>query len=137
MDINELILSDAAVEGIETGAWVGDIPDLPGVRLKVLGSSAKAHVKANQAKLEAARKKSRKDLSAEQAADCIREVLAEVTLVDWDGITDGGKSVKFDRELAKKWLTSRNGKKLADAVFWAAQKLDQDANSYVESVTKN
>lgn len=137
MDINELILTDAAVEGIETGAWVGDIPNMPGLRLKVLGATSKAHVKANQAKLEMARKKSRKDLTGDQVADCMREVLAEVTLIEWDGITDGGKPVKFDRALAKKWMTSRNGRALADAVYWAAQKLDQDANTYVEEVTKN
>lgn len=137
MDLNELILSDAAVEGIETGAWVGNIPGMPDLRLKVLGTSAKAHVKAHQAKLEEARKKSRKPLTDDQVATAVKEALAEVTLVDWDGITDNGKAVKFDRALAKKWLTSRNGKKLADAVFWCAQKLDEDATEYVETVTKN
>lgn len=137
MDINELILSDAAVEGIETGAWVTNIPGMPGLRLKVLGSSAKAHAKHHQKKIEELRKKSRKPLDNDQMSDALKETLAEVTLVDWDGLTNEGEPVPFDRETAKKWITSRNGKKFADAVFWCSQKLDEDSKEYVEEITKN
>lgn len=137
MDINELILSDAAVEGIETGAWVTNIPGMPDLRLKVLGASAKAHTKHHQKKIEELRKKNRKPLTNEQMADALKETLGEITLIDWDGLTDGGEPVPFDREKAIKWTTSRNGKKFADAVFWCSQKLDEDSKEYVEEVTKN
>lgn len=138
MDINELILSDEAVTGIESGAWVGEIPGMPDLRLKVLGSSSKAHAKAMQAKMEAYRKKNKgKPISDEQTAQVIREVLSETTLIDWEGLTQDGKPLKFDRALAKKWLTSRNGKRLADATYWCAQRLEEDAGAYVEEVTKN
>ena len=50
MDINELILTDAGVDAIEKGAWVGDLPGAPGVKLKVIGTASKAYRKAIQAK---------------------------------------------------------------------------------------
>jgi len=138
MDINELILSDAAVDAVENGAWVGDLPGAPGLNLKVLGTTSKAYRKAIQAKMERARKKQEgKPLSSEQVTSLVREVFAETALVDWQGLTSEGKDLPFDRELAKKWLTSRNGDMFSDLVATAAQRLDANANAYVETVTKN
>lgn len=138
MDINELILSDAAVDAIESGAWVGDLPGAPGVEVKVLGTSSKAYRKALEAKLESLRKKLKgKPLSQEQVTNAVRLVFGEVGLIDWRGLTKDGAELAFDRDLAKQWLTSRNGEAFADIVAQASQRLDADANAYVEEATKN
>ena len=138
MDINELILSDEAVDAIESGAWVGDLPGAPGVEVKVLGTSSKTYRKAMQAKLEVLRKKNKgKELTGEQVTNAVRQVFGEVGLIDWRGLTQDGNDLPFDRELAKKWLVSRNGEAFADIVASASQRLDADASSYVETVTKN
>lgn len=138
MDINKLILSDAAVDALESGAWVGDLPGAPGVEVKVIGTTSKAYRKAIGAKIEALRKKSKgAPLEQEQVTACVREVFAEFALVDWRGLTKDGEPFPFDRDTARQWLTSRNGETFADIVANAAQRLDADANSYVETVTKN
>ncbi len=138
MDIKELILTDAGVDAIEKGAWVGDLPGAPGVNLKVIGTASKAYRKAIQAKMEAARKKQDgKPLTADQVTVLVREVFGEVALLDWKGLTSEGKELPFDRELAKKWLTSRNGDAFSDLVATAAQRLDASANQYAEQATKN
>ena len=138
MDINQLILTDDAVNAIESGAWVGNLPGAPGVEVKVLGTTSAAYRKAIGAKMEAARKASKgAPLAQEQVTQMVREVFADVALIDWRGLEKDGKPFAFDREVARQWLTSRNGELFADLVATAAQRLDADANSYVETVTKN
>lgn len=138
MDINQLILSDAAIDALEGGAWVGELPGAPGVEVKVIGTTSAAYRKAIAAKIEALRKGSKGvPLDQDQVTACVREVFAEFALVDWRGLTKDGEPFLFDREVAKQWLTSVNGERFADLVAGAAQRLDADANSYAETVTKN
>lgn len=138
MDINEIITSDAALDVIDNGAWVGDLPGFDGIRLKVCGMQSQEVRKAlesKQAKLRS--KNSGKPLTTEQHAEATRQVLGEVVLKDWDGFTQNGEPVPFDRAQAKKWVTTRNGEKLANLAFFAAQRIDNEASSFVEAVEKN
>lgn len=136
MDINNLVLSDAALSVIDDGAWVGDFKNAPGVRLKVRGFRSKEARKLMEQKQAAARSKT-EQLTEQQLAEIMQEVLAESVLLDWDGITDNGKPVSYDRDLATKWLTSRNGEAFAGLVLDAAQRIDRQASDYVDSVSKN
>ena len=137
MDINSLLTTDEELKVIDEGTWVKDIPDAPGMSLKVTGWGAKRVQKLLEGKRIAARKKNRnKELSSEQSAKITREVLAEIVLQDWGGITDGGKDVAYSKDLATKWLTSRNGERFAALVLEAAMEVDANASEFVESVEK-
>lgn len=139
MDINEIILSDAALDVNDNGGWVGeDVHGLAGVRLKVCSVNAPEVVKLKQKKQEALRKKNGgKELTAEQIEDLSSELLAEVILKDWEGLTSNGESMQIDRPYLVKEFKERRGKKLALAITVSAYALDQDANRFVEEVTKN
>lgn len=138
MDISQLVHSDEALNVIDNGAWVGDIPGLDGVRLKVRGTQSEAVQKAiseKQAKLRAANKG--EPLTTEQHDKITKSVFAEVVLIDWDGFTNKGEPLPYDQKLAKEWLTKRNGKKFFNVVAYCAQKIDGDAESFVGAVEKN
>lgn len=139
MDINEIILSDAALDVNDNGGWVGeDVHGLTGVRLKVCSVYAPEVIKLKQKKQEALRKKNGgKELTAEQIDDLSSELLAEVILKDWEGLTANGEPMQIDRPYLVKEFKERRGKKLATAITVSAYALDQDANRFVEEVTKN
>lgn len=138
MDINQIVFSDEALQIIDHGTWVGDLPGLEGVRLKVCGMQSLDVRKALEAKQSKVRAKNGgAALTADQHAEITKEVLAEVVLKDWDGFTNNGEPLPYDKQLAKHWITKRNGEKLANVVLYASQKIDTDAQAFVEVVTKN
>ncbi len=67
----------------------------------------------------------------------MRQTLAEVVIKGWKGLTQGGKPVEFTPELAKSWITSRKGEKFAGMVLQAAQRVDDQANDFVQEVSEN
>lgn len=138
MDINEIIFSDEALNVIDTGTWVGDLIEAPGLELLVCGLRSKDAQKSMEQKQAHLRLKNRgKPLTTEQLAKTMRETLAEVVLKDWRGLKEGDKPVPYSKELATKWITSRAGEKFANLVLQAAQQVDDQANDFVEQVTKN
>lgn len=138
MDINNLILTDEALNVIDNGAWFDDFEEAPGLRLKVRGLQSDASRDLlNQKQAQARAKNRNKPLTDKQLAHCTREVLHEVVLLDWDGLKDGDKPIKYSQELAKKWIMSRNGERFAGLVIHAAQQIDAQAGDFVEEVTKN
>lgn len=137
-DIGSLILTDDAVNVIDNGVWVGDFKGYPGVSFKVrgLGSDiAKKRMADEKAKARIGNEG--EVLSEEQLAKVTAKVLADAVLLDWKGLTDGGKEVKYTKALADKWLNSRNGEKLAMLVLRAAYRVDAEPNAFVEKATKN
>lgn len=138
MDINELVLTDDALNLIDNGTWVGDFVEAPEVEFLVCGIKSDAAQKALEAKQARQRQKNRgKPLSTEQLARCMQETLCEVVLKDWRGLKDGGKDLPYSKELATKFIMSRNGDKFAGLVLQAAQRVDDNANDFVETVKKS
>lgn len=138
MDINELVLTDEALALVDNGTWVGDLDGAPGVEFLVCGFQSKEARNLLEKKQAQARAKNRnKPLSIDQLTRCTREVLAEAVLKGWRGLKSGGKDLPYTKDAATKWLTSRNGEKLASLVLQAAQTLDDQANDFVVDVTKN
>lgn len=138
MNINELIISDDALNLIDNGTWVGDFPEAPGVELLVCGLRSKDARKSMEQKQTQARLKNRgKALTDEQMSACTRETLAEVVLKDWRGLEEGGTPLAYSKEMAAKWLTSRNGEKFVGLVIQAAQRVDEQASEFVEDAIKN
>lgn len=138
MDINDLILSDEALEVIDNGTWVGDFNEAPGLELFVLGLNSDDSQKAIRNKQQILRSKQRgRQLTDEQLAKITKEILHEVILKNWRGLKSDGKEVPYSKEQAKKWITSRNGEKFTSLVLKAAERVDAEANDYVEAVKKN
>lgn len=138
MELNEIVLTDEALNVIDSGAWVDDIEGAPGLRLFVIGLTSKDAKKALEQKQAALRMKNRgKQLTNEQLANCTREVLAEVVLKNWEGLTQDGKPVEFSPELAAKWILSRNGERFTGMVLQASQQVDANASEYIKEVSKN
>lgn len=140
MDINEILLSEKAIAEIDDGVWIEDLPEAPGIRLKVRGWSSE---KVQSLKSFKERRASRKDrdvsgnLAHAAQIRIIREVVAEAILLDWDGLTEGGKPVPYSKELARKWLTSRTGDKFLGMVSDAATQVDNRLEDVAEELEKN
>lgn len=138
MDINDLILSDKALEVIDNGTWVGDFPEAPGLELLVTGMNSKEARKMLMEKQQLLRTKNRnRQLTDDQLANITKEVLYEVVLKGWRGLKSGGKDVPYDPKLAKDWITSRNGEKFTNLVLEAARRVSEEANDMIEDVKKN
>lgn len=138
MDIGKLVLTDTALNAIETGAWVDDFEDFPDIKLKVTGTQSKAARDLLSSLQEKQRISNKgKPLTADQLAAIMREVLAEVVLLDFAGFTSNGKPVKYDKTLAKEWITSRNGERFAGLVLRAAQQVDDRAEDFIKEAVKN
>ncbi|WP_288075994.1 hypothetical protein [Pseudomonas sp.] len=138
MEINQLVMSDEKVAVIEDGAWVDGFAEAPGVGFFVRGFSSDAVQQAlAAAQIEARLKNGGKPIGTEEMSNIASRVLAEVALLDWRGLTDQEVPVPFDRELAVKWLTSRGGKRISMLVFAAAQRIDNDTESFIDQATKN
>lgn len=138
MDINDLVLSEKALAVIDKGEWMEAGDEAPGIEFLVTGLQAEGARKLMKQKVAAMRKKNRgKALSEEQYSNVTKEVLVEEALKDWRGLTDGGKPLAYSQELARKLIMSRGGEKFTRMVLDACQRLDDEANYFVEDVTKN
>lgn len=137
MEINSLKRDSSKVEA---GQWVDDIPGFEDIRLRVRGlSSPTATALRSRKERKVPRDQRERDGSLKPSVGLplLGEVLCEAVLLDWDGITDGGKPVPYDPELAKKWLTDPDFIAFADAVTWAARMVDQGTAETREELEKN
>lgn len=140
MDISEILLDEKTIAAIDDGVWIDDNPEAPGLRLKVRGWSSE---KVQSLKSFKERRASRKERDASgnlvHAAQIriIREVVAEAILLDWEGLTEGGKPIPYSKELARKWLMSRTGDKFLGIVSDAATQVDNRLEDAAEELEKN
>lgn len=125
---------------VATGQWVDDIPNMGELRLLVRGLSCP------QARTLRDRKERKVDRSNRDRDNTIlpatrdrilSEVLHEVVLLDWEGITDNGEPVPYSKELAEKWLTDPDYTSFQDAVTWAALVVDRGSRDAQEVLEKN
>lgn len=116
----------------EQGAWVSDIPELPGVRLKVRGSECAEARRLRSALIEQLprQKRIRARLDAEDQDQITGAVLHRVLLLDWDGIEDDqDQPVPYSKEQALEYLTDPRFSVFRSGALWAANVVaeDQDA----------
>lgn len=125
MDISALKRDSTKVEA---GEWVGEIPGMEDVRLRVRGLSSPTAVALRSRKERKVSRDGRErdgQLKADVALRILGEVLHEAVLLDWDGLTSGGQPLPFDKDLARDWLTNPDYVAFADAVVYAAQVVDK------------
>lgn len=139
MDINELVIPDAVVEKVESGVWIDDITDFPGLRLRVRGINSKIYQTEFARRLRMVPRKER-DRDGNPNVEALREAQAlaahKYLLLEWDGLNDGDSPVPYSADLAKKLITNPNAR-LLDAVIWAARVADNEAAAINEDIEKN
>lgn len=135
MKLSKIAINSRA---IEAGRWV-NIPDLPGVSLKVRGLG-NADYRKLAAKLgeEIPRADKVKGISFETRDDIEIKLLIEAVLIDWRGLeNDDGSPLAYSREIAESVLPNPDFKPLRDAVMWAAAVVGDDELASDEAAAKN
>lgn len=133
MEISSIKKDSSAIAG---GQWVNEIPGCGDLRLRVRGLTS-PQVIALRSRLERQVPKDQRERDGSLTVTANLRVFAEVlhkgVLLEWDGLTDGGKPVAYDAVLAEEWLTNPDYRSFADAVTWAASVVD---NGNAESTEK-
>ena len=99
MDIDDIKKADAETAD---GAWVGDLPGMGDVRLRVRPLTHPRVVRFSGRAFRIAG--AGKPLSADAEDTVERDVLASVVLTGWEGLTAKKKPLKFNRETALELL---------------------------------
>lgn len=141
MDIKNLYRSPQSIAAIEDGAWIGGLPNMGDLELKVRGLKSRLVRELYESKVRAVPndkrdRKTREPVLSERERIAV-ELLHEVVLLDWRGLTDGGKPVKYDPALAKVWCMDPSYRQFADAVTHAAMMVDEGAQETAEEVVGN
>jgi hypothetical protein len=109
------------------GEWVDDIPEMEGVRLKVRSTNYKPFRVATAGLARRSGKKLTTDEGIADFTVATGKPLAEHILVDWDGLTENGKPLKFDAKKALAILTAEDdfgiGARFRRAVEWAGDQV--------------
>lgn len=137
MDIQSLKRDSSAAQA---GQWVDDIPGMGDLRLRVRGLTSPTVIALRSRKERRVPRDQRErdgQIKPAVATAIFGEVLHEAVLLEWDGLTDGGKPFPFDADLAKQWLTDPDYAYFADAVTWAAQIVDRGRGGDQEYLEKN
>lgn len=127
-------------KAIDAGQWVGNLSGMGDVQLRVRGLTSKTVVAARSKKERAVPRTQRNrdgSLKVEVAMGVFGEVVFESVLLDWSGLTSGGKEVPYDPALAKKWCTDPDYRFFLDAVVEAASVVDRGEADDTEDVGKN
>lgn len=116
---------------IEQGAWVRDLPNLPGVAVKVRGTF-NSHYNRLLNKLRSERTPDQL-LSEEAQEEIETRLLHETVLIDWDGIEDASYSPETAREL----LSDPDMAVFRRAVSFAANVVAREGHQTLERDAKN
>lgn len=137
MDIGNL---DKKVD-LSEGVWVDNIPDNPGLRLLVRSTNYKPFRVATAGLARRAGKALQTDEGLAEFNVSTGKPLAEHVLLGWEGISSGGKPVKYDAKLALKLLTADDdfgiGAKMRRAVEWAGDQVAEELASKTKEVAGN
>ncbi|MDP4024461.1 hypothetical protein Q8W71_17690 [Methylobacterium sp. NEAU 140] len=108
---------------IEAGEWVGDIPEMGDLRLRVRGLQ-NAGYRRLQSRLIDAVPRSKKQggrVDPDELDRITSTCLASTVLLDWAGLEDeGGAPLPYSKETATEFLTNPAFRRFRDAVLYAA-----------------
>ncbi|WLA80281.1 hypothetical protein [Bradyrhizobium elkanii] len=131
-------IEDIAVDTklVEEGAWVSDIPELEGVRLKCRGSDNKDWRRMSQHLVNAVPRKKRIPLLDPAEQDRINAIVVrECGLLDWEGIEDNdGNPVLYSKKKAEEYLQV---KKFRDGALYACFQVSEGLVDEVETLAGN
>jgi hypothetical protein len=126
---------------LSTGHWIDDIPNHPDLRMKVRASTYKPYRVAAAALARRSNKQLRSDEGVVDFSVATGKPMAEHLLIDWDGVKNGGKPVKYDPKLALELLTSDDafdiGGEFRAAVLYAAERVTEKLAQATEEAAGN
>lgn len=135
-------MKDIAVDAgrAEEGAWVENIPDMEGLRLKVRGSNNRDWRRLQQKLIQAVPRKRRMsgNLDPEDTDRITNLCMLNTSLLDWDGLDgDDDKPLPYSREAAEKLLTDPDYRRFREAAVWAANWIGEQSEEDVEQDSGN
>jgi len=135
-------MSDIAIdpEKLEHGAWVGDIPELGDIELRVRGMGCAEFRKLQSKLIEAIPRKRRLKgkLRQEDNDDVMDACLHRVILLDWRGIEgENGTPQPYDRDLALRWIKEPRFRKFREGIIWAAATVAEDIGEATDAALGN
>lgn len=140
MDIKDLILSKEAAAIINDGTWVPIETSFGSIKLFTCGFKSDRVVRYIAAKKEEFAVAHGREPTDEEKSDLFTDVVLDVMIQDWDGVSDDGKPIPYDKELLRQiFKESREdaalelSKKLVEAI----NDIDKNARKYVDSTIKN
>lgn len=127
------------VAKLEAGQWVGDIPDMDGLELRVRGLGNTDYKRLFEKKVDALpRARKIRGLVAEDRERIVGECLHEAVLLDWRGLkNDDDTDLAFDSTLAADLVSKPEFAKFRAAVIWAANLVSEEAGESIEAGAKN
>lgn len=112
---------------LSEGDWIGDIPDMEGVEFKVRSTNYKPFRVATAGLARRSGKKLNTDAGLNDFNVATGKPLAEHILLDWRGLTEGGKPLKYDPKKALAILTAEDdfgiGARFRRGVEWAGDQV--------------
>lgn len=137
MDIKDLYFD---AKRSSEGTWVGDLPEMGDLRLKVRGLRCPEYRNRMERELRRVPRKLRDSTNEVLFDERLRitsKLVHEVLLLDWDGLTNDGKPLKYDPKLAAVWCTDPNYRRFADAVVYAASIADNASADTAQDAVGN
>lgn len=134
MKISELEVDQKV---IEEGKWVSNIPELPGVRLKVRGAQNKDWRRMAQRLVNAVPRKLRVNgsLDPEEADRISALIILNTGLLDWEGIEDDNdQPIPYDKKKAAELL---KGERFRGGVQFACDLVAQGVEDDIEEISGN
>jgi hypothetical protein len=116
---------------VEGGGWVKNLPNLPGVAVKVRGSNNTEYRRRLGEMVGELSAEERKDKDRLTEIDTV--LLAETILVDWEGIDD----LEYSPEAAMELLTNPKLALFREAVIFAANVVAHEGRDTLEDDVKN
>lgn len=126
-------LSDLTIdpERQENGAWVDDIPELEGLRLRVRGTMNADWRRLQTKLIESIPRKKRAGgrLDPDETDRITQTLLLNACLLDWEGLEDDdGKPILYSKEMARKLLFEPEYRAFRDGVVYAANVVAQNTS---------
>lgn len=128
MKLSELKIDSAKAE---QGAWIGDIPDLGNLRLKVRGLGNSDARRLRLKLIRALPKASREDPKEQDKINA--RILAEAVLLGWENL----EGEVYSKERAFEILSDPDLAPFADGVAWAAGKVAELEADQTDTDAKN
>lgn len=134
MNLNDIKIDPAR---LEDGAWVGDLPNMGDLELKVRGVGNKLYRTREAELLKKVPRSKRGELDIADGDRITTTLLLETVLLDWRGIVDGDQPLPYSREMAEKLLTDPAWRNFRAAVAYAGAIVAQETAVNQDADIKN
>lgn len=137
MDVSNL----SKKANLNDGEWVDDIPEMDGVRLLVRSTNFKPYKAAVAGLARRSGKKLRTDAGVINFSVASGKALADHILLGWEGMTEGGKPLKYDPKKAVAILTADDDFGIGDTfrrgVEWAGDSIAERISETAKEAAGN